>query len=157
MALIFQVERFSDVIEEAQPLLQRHWVEIADYKDCIPLSPNYARYALLEGAGRLLVFTARRDGALVGYASFIIDTGLHYSTVRFAESDILWVAPEERRVGAAVAKGIIGLFEKTLGDIGVSVIRISSKVSHPALSRLLKSRGYVLTEMLSAKLLQRPE
>lgn len=158
MALInYNIERFSDVIDEAKPLLRRHWEEIAEYKDCIPLSPDLTKYAQLEALGSLVIFTARRDGVLIGYASFIVERGLHYSTVLAAWSDIIWIDPSQRRVGAAAAIGLIDFFEAELLAIGVCSIRMRSKLSHPALSRLLSSKGYEVVETVSAKLIQRPE
>jgi GNAT superfamily N-acetyltransferase len=155
MALTFQVERFSDVIEDAQPLLVRHHAEIANYRACIPLSPDYAKYAVMEAAGKLLVVTARNDGIMVGYADFIMDSALHYSTVLWPENDILWVAPEYR--GRMAGVRLIGLAEKTLKARGAVMLHFRSKTSHPALGRLLVRLGYRPVETVYAKMLQRPE
>lgn len=155
MALTFQAERFSDVVEEAQPLLERHHAEIGNYRDCIPLSPNYAKYAALEAAGQILVVTARANDVLVGYADFIVDTGLHYSTVLWPENDILWVAPEYR--GRTVGVRLIATAEKFLKDRGAVVLHFRSKTNHPALGRLLVRLGYRPVETVYAKMLQRPE
>lgn len=152
---LIQEERFSDVIEEAQPLLERHWEEIALYKDFIPLSPNYARYAEMEASGHICVITARADGALIGYASFIIDSSLHYSTVRWAISDAIWLAPEHR--GARIGNAMLDCAEHAVLARGVVVIRVEAKVAHPALAALLKSRGYAEADIVHAKVLQRPE
>lgn len=151
----FQVEKFAAVCEEAQPLLERHWEEIANYRDFIPLSPNYARYALLDSAGKFLVVTARNDGALIAYAAFRVDLSDHYCTTLWSESDLIWVMPEHRR--AHVGIGIVSLAEKEMLARGVVVSQIRSKVNHPQLGQLLAAMGYEPVEMVHAKVLQKPE
>lgn len=155
--ITFQVERFGDVIDEALPLLNSHWAEIAEDRDCIPLSPNYRQYAELDAKNKLLICTGRRAGKLIGYACFIVDFGLHYSTVLVAKSDVIWMSPDERRLGAKAALGLVDLFERELLGRGVCTVRIGSKLKHPALARLLAYKGYVAVETISKKMLQRPE
>ncbi len=150
-----QEERFSDVIEEVQPLLTRHWEEIALYKDIIPLSPNYARYSEMEAKRRLCVVTARFEGELVGYACFIVDASLHYSTILWAVSDVIWLAPEHR--GAKMGNELLDYAELALLSRGVVVVHVVAKTAHPALGALLDRRGYSVTETIHAKVLQRPE
>lgn len=92
----FRWEPFSDCIQEAQPLLKRHWEEIALNKDTIPLDPDWDAYFALERVGRLHVLTARVDGHLVGYCSLIMGFLLHYRTVQYAQGDIFWLDPAYR-------------------------------------------------------------
>lgn len=155
MAVTVQVEKYCDVIEEAQPLLERNWEEIANYKDFVPLSPNHARFAALAAGGKLVVITARDDGALVGYASFRFDFGDHYSTVIFAQNGIIWVAPEYR--GKRVGLKLIKRGEEEMLARGACILQFHSKIQHPALLRLLTAMGYGVTEVIHAKVLQRPE
>ena len=54
------------LFEEMMPLLTAHYKEIAQYLD-IPLNPNFEKYALMELAGTLRIYTARAEnGLLVG-------------------------------------------------------------------------------------------
>lgn len=153
--LTIQEERFPDIIEEVQPLLERHWAEIALNQDIIPLAPNYARYAELEAKNKLCIITARCDGAIIGYACFIVDFSLHYSSIIWANSDVIWLAPEHR--GAKLGNAILDRAEAELMARGVVMAHILTKVAHPALAALLGSRGYGLVETVHAKVLQRPE
>ncbi len=55
----FAKEPLTDALwDEAMPLLQAHWKEVAAFQD-IPLNPDRALYAASEEAGILRVFTAR--------------------------------------------------------------------------------------------------
>lgn len=155
MAITVQVERFSDVIEEAQPLLERNWEEIANYRDFMPLSPNYARFAALEASGKLVVVTARLDGKIVGYASYRFDFADHYSTIFVAQNGIIWVAPEYR--GKRLGLRLIKRGEQEMLDRGVCVLQFHSKVQHPVLAKVLVLLGYEQTEVIHSKVLQRPE
>lgn len=153
--ITFQVEKFAAAIEEAQPLLEKHWDELALHKDCIPFSPNYSRYAALDASGRFLIVTGRNDGALVAYAAFRADLADHYSTTLWAEDDLIWVMPEYRR--ADIGSGLITRAEKELRDRGAVIVQIKSKIAHPALAMLLDGMGYERTEIVHTKMLQRPE
>lgn len=153
--VVIQSQSLSSVIEEALPLIQRHWEEIALNKDIIPLSPNHARYADMEAKGRLLVTTARLDGALVGYATFIVDSSLHYSTVLWGTCDVIWVAPEHRR--SSLGGRLVEHSEMMLRLRGVTMIHVDVKIAHPALGELLQKCGYLPAATTYAKVLQRPE
>ena len=63
----FGTEAINEVIGEVQPLLQKHWAEIAHHKD-IELEVDWDQYRTMEDADMLRVFTARRgpNRALVG-------------------------------------------------------------------------------------------
>jgi GNAT superfamily N-acetyltransferase len=155
MALTVQEERFHDVIEEARPLLERHWKEIALNQDFIELSPNYARYASMDAAKRLCIVTAREDGVLVGYACFFVDHSPHYSTILWGTSDIIWVAPEHRRNGTG--HSLLEYAKATLAARGVCMLHVIAKLAHPALGHLLASMGFTPVETVFATVLQRPE
>lgn len=155
MEMTVQQEKFSDVVREAEPLLRRHYQEIAHNQDIIPLSPDMAKYAKMEAANQLVLVTVRGDGgALAGYSLFISDRLLHNSTVFGAILDVMFVAPEHRRSRAA--SWMIDLAEDLLRKRGVILIQVRSKVSHPELAMLLASRGYSHVEQVHAKILQRP-
>ncbi len=155
MALNIQEERFSDTIGDMQPLLARHWDELALYKDAVPLSPDYARYAEMEAKNVLCVIAARDEGQLVGYAIFMVARGLHYSTTLWAQSDIFWVAPEHRRGG--VGRALMQCAEERLAARGVAVVHVMTKIAHPLFALMLGTMGYQPSEMVVGKLLQAPD
>lgn len=94
-----QEELFKDVYEEAKPLLEAHWVELALHQDVRPLDADEERYRQLNDLGVLRIITIRRDTKLIGYASFLINTGLHYKTWKNAVCDIYYLDPSLRKEG----------------------------------------------------------
>lgn len=137
--LSLQVEKFSDVIEEAKPLLFRHWEEIALDHDRVPLDPDWERYAELNDKGALSIVTMRRNGALVGYSVMIVARGFHYQSTLEARMDIFWIAPEVRgRMGGV---RLFKAVEAELRRRGVKRIYCGSKL-HKDSSRLFQAMGY---------------
>lgn len=137
--LSLAVEEFSHVIEEAKPLLLRHWEEIALDKERVPLDPDWGRYAQLEGMGALSVVTMRERGKLVGYSCMIVQRGLHYMGTLEARMDIFWLAPECRgRMGGV---RLFRAVERELARRGVQRIYAGSKL-HKDVSPLFQKLGY---------------
>jgi hypothetical protein len=97
MTVTFQVEGITDLRHEAMPLLLKHWEEIALNKEVVRLDPDWDGYERLHNLGMLHVTTARADGALVGYASYLLAPNLHYRTMLVAEGDIFYLAIEQRK------------------------------------------------------------
>lgn len=138
--IAYATERFDDCIEEAKPTLMLHWRELALYQDAIPLEPDYDAYSRFCAAGAMKVFTARKDGVLVGYANFIIAPHhLHYRH-RWANNDIIYVHPDHRN--GRVGVGLIRYVEKALREEGPIVINIETKEHSPDLASLLTLMGY---------------
>ncbi len=147
----FQHETLFDVIEEVQPLLERHFAELARNQDRITLNPDWARYAATEQNKALLVFTARDKGELVGYAAFIVGSHLHYRDLTVASNDVLWLAPAHR-----------------VGRTGVRLIRFCEQMlteqlpphhciawhakENTALASMLGRMGYGVQDILFTKL-----
>lgn len=96
---VYQRETLADVREDISPLLVKHWEEIARFKD-VPLDPNWDGYAAAERNGVLRVFTARRDGALLGYGVFFRGN-LHYRSSVLFTQDIFFVLPQHRGIVGA--------------------------------------------------------
>jgi len=146
--LSLAVEQFSQVIEEAKPLLYRHWEEIALDRDRVPLEPDWARYASLEAMGALSVVTMRQNGRLVGYSCMVVQPGLHYRSCLEARMDIFWLAPEVRgRMGGV---RLFRAVEKELQRRGVKRIYAGSKL-HKDVSVLFQKLGYMPVERWFSK------
>ena len=146
--LSLAVEQFSQVIEEAKPLLYRHWEEIALDRDRVPLEPDWARYASLEAMGALSVVTMRQNGRLVGYTCMVVQPGLHYRSCLEARMDIFWLAPECRgRMGGV---RLFRAVEKELSRRGVKRIYAGSKL-HKDVSVLFEKLGYMPVERWFSK------
>lgn len=153
MTVTFQVERYLDARAEAEPLIRAHWQEIARNRETIPLNIDHVAYAKLDERGQLLIVTARDDGRLVGYLTyFIMPQGhLHYLGTPWAESDVFFVLPEERKSG--VGAGLFRAAEEALRARGVRVVHTHVKIEHPAAGRLLEHLGHQPIETIYAKVL----
>jgi GNAT superfamily N-acetyltransferase len=150
--LVIREERFSDVVDEIEPLLTQHWEEIALNRDFIPLSPDYAKYSQLEADGALLIVTARAEKEVVGYAAFFVMRSIHYSTVLWATNDVIWMAPAYRTLGGGNA--LLDKAEHLLRGRGAVMLHVNTKIMHPQLAALCAARGYAAVETVYATVLQ---
>jgi len=134
---VFAVETIAATREEAWPLLEQHWREIAQFKDVQVLDPDWDAYARLEQMGRLWVMTVRVGGRLIGYTTVIISHDLHYRNLIRAQEDIHFLLPEYR-------KGLLGyrmlrFVRDKMRARGVQMISFRTKASKshgPLLERL---------------------
>jgi hypothetical protein len=94
-AIEFAVEPFMETFDEARPLLELHWDEIAKNKQLMTLNPDVKKYEKI--AECLLLVTARVGGRLIGYFLWILVTHPHYKHVSVAEEDLHYLLPEYRR------------------------------------------------------------
>lgn len=147
--------------------LQAHYEELND--KAFPLVPDWGRYYKLEELGMLHCYSAEavlapseeqgaaRSGTtkLVGYAIFLSNPNIHYSTSTWGYEDIYYLAPEYRKgmngvkwlryflgdMESRVDKVIMGT--KTKLEVGVILRRLGykpfenlySKVSNKALDK----------------------
>jgi hypothetical protein len=96
-AISYQVETLATSRDEALPLLERHYEEIAQFKSVQKLDPDWDAYEALQRAGKLWVMTARDNGVLVGYIVMIVTTDMHYRKLLRAVEDIHFILPEYRK------------------------------------------------------------
>ena len=132
----YAIEEYAQIITDIEPLLIRHHAELAAYSD-IPLDPDYNFYERANKMGFLRIYSARKDGELIGYALFTIVRRHPHYAISFAVSDIVLVLPEHRtfKVGT-------GLFDLIEADLVGFVVSISTKNAHPELQMLALARGY---------------
>lgn len=150
MVLTFQRERLADVRFEVEPLLLRHWDEIALNKDKVPLDPDWDGYLKVEEAGLICAITARQDGVLVGYVNYFITRNLHYRSLLIADGDIFWMAPECRKGTAGLR--MLRYAEGVLKELGVN--KIINKVKlHFDIGVLFEHMGYKPIERIYAKMI----
>lgn len=143
-------ENLDTSLEEAKPLLQKHWDEIAHYKD-IPLNPDYDHYYKMEKAGMLKIYTARdQEARMIGYAVYILSPALHYKQSMVARQDIIYIDPQHRGVGLFLLKWC----DEQLKSLGVQIVCHHVKAVHnfgPSLQRM----GYELQDLIYTKRLDR--
>ena len=146
--ITYQQEELRDVLDEMRPLFDKHWEEVAWYKESIKLNPDYDTYLAMAEMGRVVVVTARDEGELVGYNVMFLHTNLHYSDHVYGMNDIIFLHPDYRHSG--IAKELIDLMETVLLEKGVSVITYHMKLAHPFES-LMEECGFGKQEILFSK------
>jgi hypothetical protein len=149
---MFARELLCECMQEAQPLLERHYGELTRRKDIVVLDPMWNEYALLERLGRFMVFTARGEaGNLIGYNAFFVNKHLHYASLTVAQNDVFWIEPDHRR--GTLALRFLRYCEDYLNKEGVDKVVYHCKASNnfgPILHRL----GYADEETMCGKFLR---
>lgn len=148
--VLFAKEPFSSVLNEARPLLELHFKEIASNKDIlVSPNPSLEMYKRGEEEGKLLLITARSQQRLVGYFLWVMIKHPHYQHVIVAEEDLHFLLPEYRR-------GMTGyLFIKfacqAALDFGAHMLVSREKIGHehPALMERL---GFKATDVVYYKM-----
>ena len=138
----FSAETYDQIIDEIKPMLPEHWLELAVHKD-IPLDPDYDFYKRANDAGLLLILTVRDEGALIGYAIWVVKNHPHYKTHSWALNDIVWLRPDHR--GFKTGRAFVMFWEAEFTSRGVHVVHVDTKTAVPMLYHLLISSGYAET------------
>jgi GNAT superfamily N-acetyltransferase len=151
LMLLYEEETFSTCIDEARPLLEFHWQELARNRDRMRLDPRYETYLAAEKRNRLCIGTVRNDGVLIGYACYVVENNLHYGGFSWAVSDIFWLHPEWR--GRGLGDRLFRFMEDRLRRRGAAVMHTTYKIEHPAAGRTLERLGHKQIEIGCSKLL----
>jgi hypothetical protein len=148
----FQQERFVDWIEEALPLLRRHWHELAHYPD-IPLDID--RKATRRSALRTCCASTRRawHDKLVGYAVFIVGKNGALPRLADGEAGRALRRPADRR--GCSASGSCATPTRCCAPRACNVVYQHVKLAHPALGRVLEHLGYEPIETLYGRRLDK--
>lgn len=139
------------LIDEAMPLLEAHWREIAHYAD-IPLQVDRDYYIACAKAGVLRAYLFREDGALRGYAVYFVRHHIHYAGSMTAIQDVLYLTPALR--GAMRGAQFIEWCDAQLRREGVQVVTQHMKLAHE-FSATLNQLGYEAVETLWQRRLDR--
>ena len=137
-------------IGELQGLATREYDEVGQ-KDLLRLNIDWKRYCELDAAGKLATFIAKRDGVIVGYAAFVVQTHIHYCDALVAANSAVYVVPEAR-IGRVALK-LLRYAEIGLKAQGVKKIYYHVK-QEKDFGRLLEHLGYRDSERLFAKVVQ---
>lgn len=135
--LTYQVENWSDVIEEIKPYFFAHWQEVG--VSHTPPDPDYEHYKELEGQGSLHVVTVRDNKKLVGYLVTFVTRSLHYKETIYGAFDIYYLAPDYRKGTAGVKLFSEG--EKFLKEAGVMRLFAGTK-RHKDMGRIFEWLGW---------------
>lgn len=147
---VYAVERWRDLKREMQPLLVRHWHEVALNHAEVPLDIDFERYDALCDAGALHIVTVRRGGLLIGYHVAIVGGHLHYKSTLHGITDVYWIAPECRH--GVTAMRMFQAVERELKAVGVRKLFTATKL-HMDQGPLFERLGYKPVERLYARLI----
>lgn len=148
--ITFNEETVMGVADEIEPLLQKHYEEVALHRDVVKLDPDWAKYVALEEMGDVHVFTVRDNGELVGYGVFFMSWHVHYKLLRVAQNDILYIRPDRRH--GTLASRFINHCEARLKLFGAQKVTFHIK-RHLDWSPLLVRKGYDQEEIIMGKIL----
>lgn len=126
---VIQAESFADILMEIHPLHLAHWQETERHRHGLMMIPDYKSLLDDEFAGKLIQFTVRKDGELVGNLRMYLGKSRHTSS-KFATEDTLYLKPEHR--GGMTAIALMRFAEGALLSIGVREIRADSKLINNA-------------------------
>jgi hypothetical protein len=93
----FKRERLNAIRPHIDGLLDFNYDELTLNKHVIKLNPDWVKYDQLEQENKLIIFTVRHSGVLVGYSFFIVDTHLHYKDLVVANNDVLFIRKDYRQ------------------------------------------------------------
>ncbi len=117
--LTFQEEKISTILSEIKPLLILHCLEAVPSTINVD-TVNFDIYGVLEEAKALHIITARdAQGALCGYAIYLLAPDMHNQNFLTATSDAFYLLPKCR--GWEGVK-LMQCAEKTLMQRGVKSI-----------------------------------
>lgn len=152
MTITFATETVDEVRGDIEPLLELHYEELCQHKEAMELAPDWDRYYALEQANRLLAFTARDDGVLIGYAVFFVDVHIHYKGMLTAMNDVTFVHRDYRSKTRA-GLNLIAYSEHELKKVCVKVKVIWHIKFKLDWSPILLRRGYTPEDFTVSKIL----
>jgi len=147
----FALESLAKVRREIEPLLEEHWKEIALNKEKIKLNPDWRAYADLDSIHALRIYTARKDGKLMGYFVVIVSKSLHYRDHLFANNDIIFLTKPARKglTGVKLIKFALDSLEAE----GVTKVHINTK-AHQPFDAILERLGFEEIERVYSLMLR---
>lgn len=138
----------SDKIEALMPLLCLHRDELATARHLMALAPNVDAYRTLENTRSLLALVAYAGEEIAGYAVSFIGPHLHYSGLRYAENDVLFVKPEFR--GGRLGLRLMRETERLAHARGARMVMWHAKPD-TALAQMLPRMGYGVQDIIYGK------
>lgn len=139
--LVFAAESFRAILAELHPLHEAHFAETERARDGQALMPDYDYIGAVERGGRLVQFTARMGGRLVGNLRMYLFTDLHTGTPG-ANEDALYLDPVARH--GFNASRFLAYAEGCLAQIGVIDVWADTKILHDEAGNVIRDVGVLL-------------
>jgi GNAT superfamily N-acetyltransferase len=149
--ITFATEKWSDFWKDGIKLFPEHYHSLSMDKAKFKMAMHWERYAELDSAGVLYVFTIRDTGSLAGYLVIMVLPHLHYvSSGPMAHTDMYWVTPKYRKGGNGAK--LFMYAENELKKMGCVKMYTSCKVKEDH-SQMFKMLGFNLTDYFFTKVL----
>lgn len=139
---------YAEVNAKAKHLLAEHWDEVALNKGVMVLAPDEQRYLALEATGMFFALAAWDNDQLVGYSGNLISRHLHYSGLRYANNDVLFVAKAHRN--SPLGLRLIRETEHEAARRGARLVMWHSKENTP-LANILPKLGYGVQDIIHSR------
>lgn len=143
--ITFHVERLSSCLEEVKAHHVMQWAEVERARE--GLNPDYATMLDREAKGSYVLFTARKDGVLVGNTGCYLYRSTHNQKLA-AKEDTMFLVPAERKGRTAIK--FFQFCERQLFSLGVEEITVSTKVTNNV-HKLWERQGYEWTDRVLTK------
>ena len=158
LEVIIEEEPFSqELMTEILPLAQKCWDEATEAKgeNCayhgkrgVQIEPDVDLYQSISDMGRLVIYTMRDEGKLVGYAVALIYPSPHHRKLLTANGDSIYVEEPYRTHSPVLIGKIIKAVEKS----GAVTVNWGVTLGSP-MYEVLKKFGFVADEVIMEKLL----
>lgn len=140
-SLVFAAERLIDILDEIEPLHRAHWAETEAYFEGRAMDPDIAAGVVDEQAGRLIQFTARHEGKLVGNIRMYVGGTSRHTRKPIASEDTVYLTPEFR--GGRHALRFLQYMEDCLAQLHEETeVYMDDKLANASAGRLLEFLGY---------------
>ena len=136
--ITFAEEKFADVWDEFRPLAYAHWLETMVPVTGEEFRPDVDRYIQFNSTGFYRLYTARRDGVLVGDMGIYITDSMH-TQKKIAREDSWYMRPDAR--SGRTALRFLAFVEAELRKHGVTSGETTTPPSAGS-ARLLEAYGY---------------
>lgn len=147
--MTFQRESVKDVWGDVMPLARQHHRGTKNFRRHEPFKPLLSRYLAIENVGMFRGYTARCDGAVVGYFGIYVMPSMH-SQLLTATEDTFFIHPDHRKGFNALR--FIRYVEQDLWALGVHEILFSHETDNFVAGRLLDVLKYESVIHLRRKL-----
>lgn len=145
----YQIEYFTDIMEEMVEIVGGHAAETELYQDKVKFNPDYEHYLALDKAGAMFFVTARDEGELVGYTSWAVGPHPHHADHFMGSNNLIYVK-KSHRGGGDVATKMFEMAEEELKSHGASVMIFLAKAARP-LEGFAERLGYDKVEVAYSK------
>lgn len=143
----FTREPFATAWLGIEPLVKAHWDEVK-YKGAVLAMPDLKVYAAACAANRLATFTVRRDGVIIGYATFWIHPFPQEGGRIGAWQDAVYLDPKARQ--GANGAAFLAWCDEQLAAVGATVVFHSVREGRD-FSPVLIRNGYQEIERVFSK------